>query len=120
MSVTLPNAATANTDTNTSITAATTAAQDRFVADVTVLINNAITNGIFFVEPYAAPLVTPDYVKGYFEPLGYTVVFPLVPPGPFNPTLVPGFPEVLPSDIVGNGDLPGGNGLPRYKISWGP
>ena len=96
MSITLPNASTANTDTNSNITAETTAAQNAFIANCTVLINQAIANGIFFIEPYAVPLVTPDFVTAYFEGLGYTVLFPLVPPGPFNPAFIPGFPEVLP------------------------
>lgn len=119
MSITLPNAATANTDSNTTITDETTAAQTNFIAYVTVLINDAISNGLFKVEPFMVPLVTSDYITTYFQGLGYVVTFPIIPPGPWNPCFVAGFPEVIPPGWVSWNCTCGCNcPVPRIRISW--
>ena len=118
MSVSLPNQATANADSQATITALTTAAEAAFVASTTVLINQAIANGLFFVEPLVVPLVTPIYVTAYFQALGYTVLFPIIPTSPFNPAFVPGFPEVLPPGYQ-QPFAPTPPGPPRFRISWG-
>ena len=120
MSYTLPNASTADTNSQATIAAETTAAENAFVAQATVLINEAISNGIFMIQPFLPPLVTPTYVTDYFQPLGYTVTFPIIPVGEFNPAFVPGFPEVLPPGYIPpfsnpNRPLPG---PPRIQISW--
>ncbi len=119
MAIILPPSNEANSQTVANIEAAVIAAQNAFIASTTVLINNAINNGLFFVEPYLVPLVTPDFVTTYFEGLGYTVLFPLVPTYPYNPAFVPGFPEVLPPGYMA--PFPGVEpiGPPRFKISWG-
>lgn len=79
MSITLPNAATANTDSAAINTADVAAAEATFVADTTVLINQAIQNGLFLVQPILPRLVTSAYVTTYFTALGYTVLFPIYP-----------------------------------------
>ena len=121
MSVTLPNATDANTESTAVDNAAITDAQNAFIANATVLINQAIQNGIFYVQPFITPLVTADFVNGYFQPLGYTVLFPVVPNYPYNPAFVPGFPEVLPPGYQEPLYNPvNGTGPPRCQISWGP
>lgn len=124
--MTLPNAATANTDSNANIAAATATAQTNFIASTTVLINNAISNGLFQVEPFLPFLVTSEYVTGYFTPLGYTVLFPICGGScgcgcnsQFNPCFVDGFPEVLPPGYVPWNCSCGGPSQPsRIQISW--
>jgi hypothetical protein len=120
MSITLPNASTANADSVAATAAATTAAEAAFVANATVLINDAMALGLFKIEPFMIPLVTSDYIATYFQALGYVVLFPIVPVDPFNPSFIAGFPEVLPPGYVipGNGD--NDLGPPRIRISWGP
>lgn len=115
--VTLPDATEATTESEAAIAAAIATAEAQFVADVTVLINTATSNGLFHVEPYVDPLVTPAYVTSYFTPLGYTVLYPIIPIYPYNPTFVPGFPEVLPPGYH-QPNWPQSPGRPRIKISW--
>lgn len=125
MPITLPTATTANTDSNATIAALTTAAQTTFIASTTVLINNAINNGLFQVEPYLIPYVTSSFVTTYFQNLGYTVSFPIYPFygwGGYHPCFAPaGFPEVLGNDWM-NWSCGCGNhcGPPRISISWEP
>jgi hypothetical protein len=115
----LPNASTANTDSTATNSAAVTTAQDAFIANVTVLINNAIANGGFYVQPLSVPLVSSSFVTTYFENLGYTVVFPIIPSYPYNPAFIPGFPEVLPPGYqIPLYNTYAGLGPPRYQISW--
>jgi hypothetical protein len=52
---TLPNASTANTASTAVDNAAITEAQNAFVANATVLINQAIQNGIFYIQPFITP-----------------------------------------------------------------
>lgn len=120
MAITLPTASVANTDSNANISAETIVAQTNFIASTTVLINNAISNGFFKVEPYIVPLVTSDYITTYFEALGYSVLFPIIPPGPWNWCFVPaGFPEVIPAGWTNWSCNCGCNcGPPRIRISW--
>ena len=115
--VTLPDAAEATTESEAAQAAAIATAQTNFIAEVTVLINNAITNGLYYVEPFVDPLVTPTYVTNYFTPLGYTVLYPISPNYPYNSAFVPGFPEVLPPGYQ-QPNLPQTPGRPRIKISW--
>ena len=120
MAITLPNAATANTDSTAEIAAATAANQASFIASATVLINQAIANGLYQVEPYMVPLVTSDYITTYFQGLGYTVTFPIIPPGPWWPCYAAaGFPEVLPPGWTNWSCGCGGNCKPlRIRIAW--
>lgn len=118
MAITLPNASTANTDSTDTNAANVTAAETAFVASTTVLINQAIANGFFMIMPYLPFLVTSSYVTTYFTALGYTVTFPIIPPGPFNPCFVAGFPEVLPPGYTPWNCGCGFTGLPRIQISW--
>ena len=125
MSITLPNATTANTDSNATISAETLAAQTVFVAAVTVLINQAISNGLFQVQPFLPPLVTSTYVNTYFTGLGYTVIYPVSGGGcgcnsQYNPCFVVGFPEVLPPGYVPWNCECGYEGPIRIGISWPP
>lgn len=118
MSITLPNASTANTDSTATNTADVTAAEVTFVADTTVLINQAIQNGLFFVEPVLPILVTSAYVTTYFQALGYVVTFPILQYNGYNPAFVPGFPEVLPPGYLNPFFDHAYQGPPRIKISW--
>lgn len=115
--VTLPDAADATIDSEAAQAAAIATAQAQFIADVTVLINTATSNGLYYVEPYVDPLVTPAYVTSYFTPLGYTVLYPIIPNYPYNPAFVPGFPEVLPPGYQ-QPNVQQPPGRPRIKISW--
>jgi hypothetical protein len=72
------------------------------------------------VEPFLPPLVSSDFVTTYFTALGYAVLFPIIPPGPYNPAFVPGFPEVLPPGFTDWGGPQPFPGPPRIRISWGP
>lgn len=131
MSVTLPNASTATTDSNASITAATTAAETAFIASTTVLINQAISNGFFQVQPFLPLLVTSAYVTTYFQGIGYTVLFPICGNNCGNgswgwddgccgsPCIGPaGFPEALPPGYVPWNCACGYSGPARIQISW--
>lgn len=118
MSVTLPTASEATIESEAAIAAATTLAQNSFVAEVTVLINQAVINGLYFVQPIAVNLVTPAFVTGYFQPLGYTVLFPALPTFLPNPAFIPGTPEVLPPGYVPPYSDTQYQGPPRYNISW--
>lgn len=119
MSITLPNAATANTDSLAATAAATATAQAAFVASATVLINQAIALGFFKIEPFMVSLVTSDYITTYFQALGYVVTFPIIPPSPWNPCFVAGFPEVIPPGWISWNCTCGCDCLPpRIRISW--
>ena len=120
MPITLPNASTANADSVAATAAATTAAQTSFIANATVLINDAMALGYFKIEPFMVPLVTSDYISTYFQALGYTVLFPILPPVPFDPAFVPNFPEVLPPGWTAWSDTIDVRSAPRIRISWGP
>lgn|ERR1035437_3537487 len=115
---TLPSEFAAHAAALAALAAATTAAQDAFVASTTVLIVDAIALGRTFVQPFMAPLVTSDFVTTYFQALGYTVLFPIVSSSPFDPAFVPGFPEVLPPGYQFPGQTLNGSGPPRIQISW--
>lgn len=115
MSINLPSAATANTDSTATNTADVAAAEAEFIAATTVLINQAISNGLFCVEPFLPLLVTPSYVSTYFTNLGYKVVFPIIPPGPYWPPIY--IPEVLPPGYIPP-NTPMQIGPPRILISW--
>ena len=117
MAITLPNASTADTNSQATNTANIAAAEAAFIASTTVLINQAIANGLFTVMPYLPALVSSTYVTTYFTTLGYTVTYPIIPPGPYDPPFVAGFPEALPPGYLpwNYGYAPG---LPRIQISW--
>jgi hypothetical protein len=120
MSITLPDASDAETAALAAQAAAIATAEAAFIASTTVLINDAIALGLPLVEPFLPPLVSSAYVTTFFTNLGYVVLFPIIPPSPYNPAFVPGFPEVLPPGYVtwgGPGPYPG---PPRIRISWGP
>ena len=118
MSITLPNEAAAHAAALAAQAAAITAAQDAFVANATVLINQAMALGQLFIQPYMVPLVTSDYITTYFTALGYAVLFPIIPPDQFNPNFIAGFPEVLPPGFTFAGQVTSGLGPPRIQISW--
>jgi hypothetical protein len=121
MTYTLPTASTANTDSNATLAADTATANAAFIASATVLINNAIANGLFQVEPFVIPFMSISTITTYFQGQGYTVLFPILPPGPFNWCGVPaGFPEVIPPNWVPWGCQCGCEGAPRIQISWPP
>lgn len=121
MPYTLPTASTANTDSNATLTANIATANAAFIATATVLINNAITNGLFQVEPYVIPYLDIATITTYFQGFGYTVTFPIVQPGPFQWCGIPaGFPGVVPPNWVGWNCGCGGCGTPRVQITWPP
>jgi hypothetical protein len=130
MTYILPDATTANADSNATLAAHTATANAAFIAYATVLINNAVSNGIFRVEPYIAPFMNITTITTYFQGLGYTVLFPIVPPAPFNDLfggLAAGFPEVVPPGWYPwgfpcncGGNCGGNCGAPRISISWPP
>ena len=123
---TLPNASTANTDSNANIASETATAETAFIASTTVLINNAISNSLFQVEPFLPLLVTPAYVTTYFTNLGYSVLFPICggcncsgnSGYPYEPCFVTGFPEVLPPGYIPWNCECGYDGPSRIQISW--
>ena len=120
MSITLPDAAAAETAALAAQAAAIATAQASFIASTTVLINQAIAIGLPLVEPYLPVLVTSTYVIDYFTALGYAVLYPIYPPGPFGEFYpAAGFPEVVPpgNSYWGGIAVPG---IPRIRISWGP
>lgn len=118
MSITLPDATTANTESAATNTADVVTAQAEFVAATTVLINQAISNGLFLVQPILPSLVTSAYVTAYFTNLGYSVLFPIYPVYGYNPAFVPGFPEVLPPGYENPFFNHSYQGPPRIQISW--
>lgn len=127
MSITLPTASQADTRSQANIAAETATAEAQFVAYCTVLINNSITNGLFQIQPFLPPLVTSTYVASYFQPLGYTVLFPAFNGGcncsgnsgyPYEPCFVAGFPEALPPGYEIWSCQCGNSGPPRISISW--
>lgn len=124
MSITLPTASAADTASNASIAAATAAVQAAFVASTTVLINQAIANGIFLVQPFLPILITQDYVTSYFQPLGYQVLFPICGSccggwQECGPCFMPAnFPEVTPPGFIPWNCCPDYQGPPRIQISW--
>jgi len=117
---TLPNATTANTESNATIAANVANAQTVFIASTTVLINNAILNGFFQVEPFIIPWLSVGNITTYFQGLGYTVNFPIIPPGPYDPYCWPaaGFPEVVPENWFPWRCGCGVCNTPRIEISW--
>ena len=125
MNITLPSAALANDESISSINTFISAAEATFLASTTVLITNAISNGLFKVEPFLIPFVTSTYVNSVFQPLGYVVSFPIFP---FNcgfeypdfPCTAPaGFPEVLGNTwFPWNCNCGCDCGPPRISISW--
>lgn len=130
MSITLPTDSEANTQTLANRAAAVTAAEAAFVANATVLINQAIANGFLRVQPFLNPLVTSAYVMTYFQAQGYTVTFPLsgcgcgcdcsgvYPSYPYEPCFVSGFPEALPPGYIPWNCECGYYGPSRIQISW--
>lgn len=121
MSVTLPNAAEAEAAALAAQAAAVATAEAAFIASTTVLINQAIAIGLPLVEPVLPVLVTSAYVTTYFTNLGYSVLYPIYPPGPFGEFYpAAGFPEVVPPGNSYWGGVNFYTGLPRIRISWGP
>jgi len=126
--ITIPSANDANLDSSGSITSAVTTAQNAFIASTAVLIQNAISNGFFQVQPYLPALVSPTFVATYFTNLGYTVLFPAAPGYgcnchgnagyPYEPCFVAGFPEVLPPGYVPWNCGCGYEGPVRIGIYW--
>lgn len=124
----IPSASDANIDSQASIAAAITAEEAVFIASTTVLINNAISNGFFQIEPFLPFLVSPTFVKNYFTNLGYTVLFPVCNECgcncygnsgyPYEPCFVAGFPEVLPPGYIPWNCECGYNGPARIGIYW--
>lgn len=116
----LPTASVANTNSTATRTAETAAANAAFITATTILIDNAITNGLFQVQPFVTPFLSISTITTYFEGFGYTVTFPIIPPGPFNPCWLPaGFPEVVPENWVPYG-CQCGCVPPRVGIAWPP
>lgn len=127
MSLILPNASVNDVSVTANLAAETAAAQAAFVASATVLINQAILNGLFRIQPFLPWLVTPAYVTSYFTDLGYAVQYPV--DGyccncsgnggyPYEPCFVAGFPEVLPPGYIPWNCQCGYSGPSRIQISW--
>ena len=119
MSYTLPSQAEANSQSSAAYLNAQAKAYAAFIANATVLINNATANGLYEVQPFVIPFLNIPNVVTYFQNLGYTVLFPIVPPGPFlwcGPAA--GFPEVIPPGLSPYGCQCWYPGPPRIQISW--
>jgi hypothetical protein len=119
MSIILPNEADANSETIANNDEAIATAKAEFVANTTVLIVNAVANGLFSVAPFLPELVPSAYVVSYFQGLGYVVLYPAVPQSNewLNPPFIAGFPEVLPEGYIPwNQNTP--SGPLRVQISW--
>jgi hypothetical protein len=116
----LPDADTAKTESAATLAAAIATAEATFVAQVTVLIDNAIANGLYCVQPYLDPLVTSDYVTGYFSapPLNYVVLYPVYPLYPYNTMIEVVQPQVLPPGYQQPYTQNQYDGPPRIQISW--
>ena len=115
MSYTLPPAEEANTESVAADTAFIAAANAAFIANTTVLIINAINNGFFQVEPFVIPYLSIPTVTEYFQSYGYTVLYPIVPPGPFEAMVLQ--PQVIPPGYIPP-NQPQSPGYPRIQISW--
>jgi hypothetical protein len=114
-----PTDSQANAQSMASIEAFIARANAAFIASTTILINNATQLGFFRVEPFITPFLDVTTVTAYFEEFGYTVEFPIIPPGPYNPCFVAGFPEVLPPGYrTWNCHCCSDCGPLRIKISW--
>ena len=115
MSYTLPTAATADAETLARNAAEVATANAAFIADATVLINNAISNGLFQVQPLVVTNTDIPTVVAYLRAQGYTVLYPIVAQGPYWAPVV--IPEVLPPGYVyPNQEFQ--QGPPRIQISW--
>lgn len=117
----LPPQSEANNSTTEAILAKIAAANANFIASSTVLINNAITNDFYEVEPFAIPFLDINAITTYFQSFGYIVTFPIIPPGPwglFYPAA--GFPEVVPGGSTYWAGPFNNSEPPRVKISWAP
>ena len=95
---TLPDQSDANAASFAAQTAAVTAGNAAFIQSATILIENAISNSLYAVEPFLPINVDYNVVAAYFTGLGYTVQ--LLPIGPF------GWPPIYPA--------PGWNGFPGF------
>jgi hypothetical protein len=119
MAVILPPQSEANNSTTNNILANIATANANFIASTTVLINNAIANDFYEVEPFIIPFLSIPTVTAYFQALGYTVTFPIIPPGPwgmFYPAA--GFPEVVPGGSTYWAGPFNNSEAPRLEISW--
>ena len=117
MTYTLPTDSEANASSMAQNAEVIATANAAFIADTTVLINNAISFGEYFVQPIIGANVDIPTVTTYFENVGYTVLYPIPPVYPPNPAFVPGFPEVLPPGYVPP-NQPYVPGPIRMQISW--
>lgn len=79
MPPTLPTASEALTQTLANIAVFTAAANTLFIANATVLINNAIALGFYGIAPFITKWLDQDTIVSYFEALGYTVIIPVIP-----------------------------------------
>lgn len=70
-----PTGPEANTTTNANIAAFIAAANAKFIATSTTLINNAIQNELFKIAPYIIPYLDRTTIVSYFEGLGYTIYY---------------------------------------------
>jgi len=121
MTYTLPDASTANTESNATLAERTTTANAQFIASATVLINNATANSLFQVEPFVVPFMSIATITTYFQGLGYTVTYPIVPNYPWNWCGIPaGFPEVVPNGWTSWACGCGNCEQPRISITWPP
>jgi hypothetical protein len=124
--VTLPTDSEANAESMATITAKIAVANAEFIASTTILITNAISNGLFQVEPFVIPFLGIATITTYFQGFGYTVVFPASfgcncngnSGYPYEPCFIAGFPEVLPPGYVPWNCQCQDCGTPRVKISW--
>lgn len=126
MAITLPPYSQANDLTATGIAAKIATANATFIASATVLINNAVNNGFYQIQPFVIPYLSISTVTTFFESYGYNVLFPSTfgcncdgnAGYPYEPCFVAGFPEVLPPGYVPWNCQCNECGTPRVTISW--
>jgi len=129
---TLPDQATANAASFAAQTAAVTAGNTAFIQATTILIENAISNKLYTVEPIIPLNVDYNAVLPYFTGLGYTVQFMLSLPNGWPPIYpAPGWdgpfgwngaapPPPFPSEQWLSWQFYVQANTPRMVISWGP
>jgi hypothetical protein len=113
-----PNKATANTDSTANKATIVSAADQLFIDDAAIAINNAIALGNFHVYlqlPHRADMQT---LQTYFEGLGYDFdVWP--PPSIFLPGPAEFFGEIW-TNFWTKGGIFNPNNSKRIKIGWKP
>ncbi len=111
----IPARSVAQSETDTTYDAIVAAANAQFIAEVEVLINQAIEQGKYNLHLTTPPNVDPMYVNTYFFNLGYTISFP-------DALTINGQPAQLFGELYeqwwNNGGIPKIQSPTRVIINW--